>query len=659
MIDINELVTNNFQDNIEYFEKEHPEVFEKLIALDSAIENKHYEEKYELIYENDYFDVLEKSTHKFLYAQNSNEFAQLVLNSIDTNPKKNTFECFSNILVSKEERDVLREDDEFENHISKFVDILYYTQQNSNNSDNLKRFEKFIFFGIGLGTHIKEFNRKFFSKAYLIVEDDLELFRLSLFTINYKDIALSSKLYFSIFDTDDKFTEISRKFLYEENYYNSHIKYFIMLSHSDSKKSIFHSAVAIQPNFTFHYNMLLTQSIKPLEYIFDNYKFLNKKLLFSDKILDKASFLLLAAGPSLQKNEEWLVKNHSKFIIVAISAILPFLERNGIIPDIIIHLEGASHASKLFENIQSFDFLKKSICFFSDSTPSDVINLFSKKQMFLFEDSTGYKENSIKLIAPCVGSVSFQLLLRLKIKNIYLLGLDLALNEDGRTHIDGHIRSKVLTSNDNISSTKDFQKDLVKVDGNLAPHVFTTLQYKISADAIDSSSKIFKDPQQKIYNLSTGAYFENTNPISPSNLITTDIIKPKNYDFYKLCKGSSTTGLSVEDRVVLKAKFIEATGIKKLINTVQNMTYSTSQEFEKVLIEISSYINDNNNLENELFIALDYYLRDVLLLIFNFFNRDNIEDEGIHIKNLKNLFCKNTLEIIDYYINSLNKHIKK
>ncbi|MDQ7068970.1 MAG: hypothetical protein Q9M40_13965 [Sulfurimonas sp.] len=45
MQDINTTITQNFQDNIAYFEKEHPKVFEQLAALDNAIEKGYYQRK--------------------------------------------------------------------------------------------------------------------------------------------------------------------------------------------------------------------------------------------------------------------------------------------------------------------------------------------------------------------------------------------------------------------------------------------------------------------------------------------------------------------------------------------------------------------------------------------------------------------------------------
>jgi len=659
MIDINELVTKNFQDNIEYLEKEHPKVFDKLAALDSAIENKHYTEKYELIYENSYFDVMEISTGKLLYGQDSREFARLVTKRIDYNPKVDTFECFQNFIISNNEKEKIKKEN-FNHYLSKYIDIIDYIQTNSQENQFLRKLNKFIFFGSGLGLHIQSVHQKITSETYLIVEDNLELFRLSLFVTNYKTIANDSKIIFSIFESNDEFSESSKKFL-DNNYYdNSYIKYFTMLSHGTDKKKLFHAEVASQPHLTYSYNTMLTQSLKPLEYLMDKYKFLNKNLSFSNNGLNKYPFLLLAAGPSLQKNKEWLKNNHHKFIIVAISAVLPFLEKENISPDIIIHLEGASHAINLFDNIKSFNFIQHSLCFLSSRTPLNVINLFNKKQLFLFENATKYKKDSFKLISPCVGSLSYQLLLLLNIKNIYLLGLDLAVNQDGQTHIDGHMRTKKLsTSNDN---TMKYEKDLIKIDGNTSRNTYTTLQYKSSIDAISYSCQLFKKDAQNIYNLSDGAMLAGTIPTQSKNIkINLDkknILKL----LYKICQESSLSGLTKQETIALKDKVNEAHRIKILILEIQAKNHLNEMQFLAILKDISSHISQNSmTLKYELYSILDNYLHYILPFIFKFFNTTNFSDIENHenIVYLKQKLCTSMVEIIDYDIENIEKFLKK
>jgi len=655
MIDINELVTKNFQDNITYLEKEHPKVFDKLAALDSAVANKHYTEKYELLYENSYFDVLEVSTKKLLYAQNSREFAKLVSQRVDNNPNIDTFECFENISISKEDKETISKEEEYTSHLSNLVNILCHVQEENNKEKKVLAYlDKFIFFGTGLGVHIDEVHKKISAKSYLIVEDNLELFRLSLFVINYKNVADEAKLYFSIFDSEHDFSSIAKEFLNNEYYLNSYIKYFIMLNHSANKRDEFHREVISQPHLTYKYHSILTQSLKPLDSIIDGYKFINKKLPLLNKDLDSAPFLLLAAGPSLQENRQWLQENYQNFIIVAISAVLPLLEKENISPDIIVHLEGASHALKLFNDIKSFEFTKESICLFSSKTPLEVLELFSKEQLYLFENSTNYKEDSLKLMAPCVGSISHQLLVLLNVQNIYLLGLDLAVNRDGKTHIEGHTRAKILDTD--AKNSMKYEKDLINIRGNYKDTVQTTLQYKASIDAIGFTSKLFQNKKQNIYNLNSGAYLSGTTPRHTKGIVLKGLDENIRTSLHLLLQKDSTTGLSKKDLTSLNDKLNEAKKVKDVIKKLQNSNNIQSLKFLEELQSLSLYITDkSSSLEYELYTVLDNYLKNILPNIFNYFNRlDKKESNDLNI-----IFCTSIIEIIGFYIRSIEKLLKE
>ena len=78
-----ELIVKNFNNNIEYFQQYHKELFKQLAALDSAITNGYYKQNYELVYEDDGFDVYELKTGNFLYNKQSNTHTNLALKSLN------------------------------------------------------------------------------------------------------------------------------------------------------------------------------------------------------------------------------------------------------------------------------------------------------------------------------------------------------------------------------------------------------------------------------------------------------------------------------------------------------------------------------------------------------------------------------------------------
>ena len=78
--------------------------------------------------------------------------------------------------------------------IQEYTDITkeYFDNQNKR---SLKKIDKFIFLGTLLGRHIPKIAKKVNAKAYLILEKNLEIFRLSLFTVDYTVLARNGAIY--------------------------------------------------------------------------------------------------------------------------------------------------------------------------------------------------------------------------------------------------------------------------------------------------------------------------------------------------------------------------------------------------------------------------------------------------------------------------------
>lgn len=167
-------IVNNFEKNMKYFEQYHPQVYSILASLDSAIEQNLYQSKYDLIFNNNYFDVKELRTGKYIYSDNSNKHA---------------------------------------------FDI----------SENFKdKIDNFVFFGVGLGIHLERIIKNTQSKRYLIIEDDLELFKLSTFVTPYFKFAETLELSFSVFEDEDAFFKKGIDFINKLNEGKEVFKHFAL-----------------------------------------------------------------------------------------------------------------------------------------------------------------------------------------------------------------------------------------------------------------------------------------------------------------------------------------------------------------------------------------------------------------------------------------------
>ena len=620
-----DLLIATFNENITYIETSHPKLFSKLLALDNAVSNGHYQEKYEIVFDNGYFDVLEKGSGNYLYGKDSSEYASLAASSVGYDLVTNLFNCSPDHDISDEKLQYYQKLPLLEDYMSGMAEVFHFIQHKSLGKEKLQSLQKFIFFGVGLGLHIESIDKKINASNYLIVEDDLELFRLSLFTLNYKNLAQNATLYFSVFDESEEFTLMSEKFLEDSYEDNKYIKYFEMLSHSESSRQAFHLSVTNQAHLRFSYSSMLKQSLLPLEHLSDEFQFLSKGVTLRGSKLEDKPFLLLGAGPSLGKNIKLLKKREDDFIIVAVSATLRLLEKEGVVPDVVVHLDAFSAATKHFD-LDSIDFIKDSICIFSAKTTPLITWRLDKKNIYFYEDSTKYKENSFRPSSSCVGSMAYQILLYLKVKNIYLLGLDLAVDaKTGKTHSDGHAYVKELDLSINAYNEQEieYKKHLIEIVGNRGENVKTTPHFKTSIEAINLSTQMLKEQNQNIINLGNGAMLENTESSRLDNLkLSYSKSKPATLLGELLSKN-----LCRDSEKSIKSNFTKklekSAHAKKVLLSFNALKVKTKDEYKRELLVLVDTLTDGK--EEELERVYDVYFRYLLPYIFDFLNREELE----------------------------------
>lgn len=664
MQDINALIAKNFDNNISYLQENQRELFAKLSALESAIANGYYQERYELRHDNGYFDVYEKDTGRYLYAKDSYKYASLAAQSIDYELHENLFKGFHDRKISDEELKKFSQMPPFEHEMSGHAPIMHYVQQYSQKEKLLKSIDKFVFFGAGLGLHVGSVHKKISAKAYLVIEDDLELFRLSLFVTDYASIAKDAKLFFSVFEEKEDFLQTAAKFLKYEYYYNHYIKFFHMLSHSEEKIEEFQLTVASQSHLLFYYNTLLTQLLAPLKYVLGDYMFLGKTTAFDTKELGGVPFLVLGAGPSLEKNKEWLKHNRERFVIVAVSATLQFLENEEIRPDIVVHLDAFDTSLKFFDNVRSVDFLKDTLFFFSDRLSLKIIERLNKENIFFFENGTTYKESSLKPSATCVGSITYQILLFLKAKSIYLLGVDLAIDsQTGNTHSSSHIYANNISIEEHTKKSDLFTYDqtLISVDGNLRDKALTTAQLYTSIESMNLSTKLLKKEYQNVYNLSDGAKFTDIEPKQTESLDIQKALSKKDIHkaIYQICLKNSSRYITPDELKNLQNKLSHAKKAKEIVKGYDFIKNVSPEEYLKSLSKLVKDLTSESEKERyELCRVIDTYLQYVLGYIFDFFNGKDLKEADKHIRDIHDILRAHLLEIVDHYIKEVSAKLK-
>ena len=472
-------ITQIYIKNINYFSKNHQNLINKINDFEKLnIEN------YFLEFENNHFQLKDKNGNVFY---NCDPFLDAQKRCLNIKDKP----CFS--LIKTEE---IINHVHYDNGINAYEFINELIQ---NNPKTEEKFEKFIFMGTQLGVHINDLDKLLKSKVYLILEDSIEIFRLSMFLTDYESLENNAKIFYCIEENENSFRDIIKDFHSYKYEYNNFIHFEILNeTHLKYVDILVNEFKDLDPfNYPFsEYLISLQRTYKCLKQAKNGILTFKNKL---DFIKDKP-LLFLGAGPSLAKECEWIYLNQDKFILVCAAAALRRLELLDIVPDIIFSVDGQKKQVLHSFNVDS-KFYKDSICIVSTKTDEDVIRKIDSENLFFMQDNLQVFDEAEFFTGLNVGDVGLKVLLKLGAKEIYLLGFDSAISSKGKTHDGIYKQSKI--------SQKD---EIIKVKGNFEKEVDTLFMYK---QMINSFNEICSsiDKNVKIYNLSHGAYFTNTIPL--------------------------------------------------------------------------------------------------------------------------------------------------
>jgi len=659
---IEQLAIKQYQINLKYFEKNHPELYKKLTLFNSAIENGSYKEKYALEYINPYFDIRDISSGNYLYNQDTNKYAKKLAENITYKRSEQVIEGFYNRPLSEEF--VNKSDDKINlrNNLFASAKIMYYHDKVISKDYNMKDLFKFIYCDVGLGLHIEAIQKKVQSKVLLIIEKDLELFHLSCFTTNYKKIGNEATLFFTIMDNDENFKKVFDAFFTTAYTHNHFIKYSLLFENNLSTIKNIQNIIVSSKFLIYPYAKLLKETLKAPEYLVEQYPFFDvrKHKEYQNPFKEKA-ILIIGAGPSLKHNADWLKKNANRFIIISVLAAVRSLYKIGVKPDIVTHMDGNDISSHHLEDIDTKSFFDKTLFLFSSITPKNIINRLEKTQIYFFETASHYKKIPHIPSGSSIGETSYALSLVFGAKEVYLLGLDLALDPETKSsHSDDHAFSRTIDDSEENPQTTTLQNSIFFVKGNLRELVPTNNLFNISAKIMNDMSKSLLQDNQKVYNLNDGAYFEGTIPLKPENFDMTKLkIIKKDTSFEelkKLFQNISQDKMTDEEKKNINAQLDEAQRLLNIIKIFEekvktndiksylaNYLYPLYQELLRLNHEGSFDIN----------YIFSSYMQTISSYIFDVFNTTNLPNEKEHVKNMNDIYLYQLKRILILYIQTM------
>ncbi|MCK5110896.1 MAG: motility associated factor glycosyltransferase family protein [Arcobacteraceae bacterium] len=506
--EIQQTIQEIFLKNLNFFKQHHIYLYNQLMEFE-----KNIQENYFIDFIDNHFELLDKDN---IPTYNCDPFydAKYRVENLHKNISGiSTIDTVSREILSDE----IYESNKF---INEFINLFAGQEIETN-----VKFKKFIFIGTLLGVHINDIANANDLEVILIVEDNIEIFRLSMFLTDYKTVANKSKIFFAINSNEAELYNTIFQYLKFKNEYNYFLKFEIA---SQKEIPLLHQIsriISSQSKTIYSYSKFLEAYSNGIDNFTNTKRLINLSKQFNE--FEKVPVLFLGGGPSLEDNIDFVKNNQDKFLIVVVMASLKRLEKANIIPDIILTID--SHI-KLLEFIDvDKKYYQNSIIFASMNTHPQVIDKLSiSKDLYLFQSNTEIFYNHGNFTGATVGDIGVKLLLKLGVTSLYLLGIDAAFNQiTGATHDLTHAYSTIQKLETTEDENIDFGKQTFKVVGNQKEAVYTTGSYKLTIDSFNDIKELLNH-NIKIYNLSNhGALLNGTIPTTCKEVNLTITIDKK------------------------------------------------------------------------------------------------------------------------------------
>jgi hypothetical protein len=662
MDDITLTALQTFQKNLTFFETYHKAVFDKITLLNHLIDEETYVEKYALEYrDNSYFDILEIASGEFLYKSDSNLASQRMVDTIDLKRTGAVFKAQKFILATDEQADDIDKSElSFHNSLWATIKITNYVSRYATPATTMGRVHKIIFLGVGLGLHLKSMIEKLNAQIIFVKEKNIETFRLSLFVTDYS--TLTGELFFSLTDDENEEQANFVAFLNRGNNHNLHLKHIPFTLDYQLELQRLQEHVLSQSYINYGYSAMLFRFISSPRYLAQGYSFLNVSKLLKDTFLSNKPVLLLFSGPSTSRNIEWVVANRDRFIIVSALSTCKLLNSVNIAPDIIIHIDPGENSALLFEGLDTHSYFNNTHILLASNVDEATLRKFDRNKVHFVEQGTLYKKGFGRFSAPSVGEYAYGLFLVFGATDLFMLGVDLALDNDTlQTH--GGFHPFQITGEHNKSASLNPNASITYVKGNHQESVPTLAAYKISIDQVSIFTKMLKKEYHHLFNLSSGAYLDGCEPLCIDEYnwdsltpLDREALPEKISEFFHAI---GSDDFNDEDKSQLKHQIKEAKKLEKIIKQHQKKKFANAQAYLNSLTQFSWDLSDMEYKTNSDLAQVYYeYFSIVMSYIFDLFNTVELEKPDKHVIQIDAILVQQLLKMSTLYITKLEGYLK-
>lgn len=314
-----------------------------------------------------------------------------------------------------------------------------------------KRYPIMFFYGLGNGVLYKAILKNETHKKIAVIEPEIDIIYATLNVVDLSSELLSQRLvlFYSEFASYAQFY-----FLITAPEFTSYAKTYDLHVHSPFYESYVDDILRINSGFTkaisqmviAHGNSIddmligVKHHVQNIPVMLENYCY--RQLVLKRYNLNKTA-IIVATGPSLDKQLDTLKKFAPYSTIISLDASYPILKKHGIVPDYVTSIERVEATSSFFSTRdKKFD---ENIYFIVASLthPQTIKNILPRRLVLTMrpqqsEIAFNMKKYGYLGIGHSTANQAFQLAYALGHKNIVLIGQDLAFAPDGKSHATGH-----------------------------------------------------------------------------------------------------------------------------------------------------------------------------------------------------------------------------
>jgi hypothetical protein len=399
-------------------------------------------------------------------------------------------------------------------------------------SKHLDSISVLVMFGIATAQQIEQLIDIVDIKTLIVVDEDYTMLKASMHIVNWEKIIryFSQPGYTIDFKIGknkqnlsiDILDEIFKYYLYSSYY----IPYFVTydnLFFKDILKIINENYMQIFAGWGFYDDEILS-----LKHTIDNIKAKIPilKNIENKDIYNKAEVFIVASGPSVDKDIEYIKKYKDKVLILSCGTALKIFEKHNIVPDYHFEIERTQVTyTQIYDNI-SKEFLEKVKFIGLNVLQKNVFELFKDSKMFFRDNDTGSSllDNNIFQFQNCnptVVNAVLSFVSTLGFGNIYLFGADMGYKDEKVHHSKDTIYQKKGTKCYRWKPDTIQQKLKANFNDNdiYTTAIFSWCKKRAEDCMLQNNSKI------KYYNCSDGAYLMGAEPLRAKDIILNNDIK--------------------------------------------------------------------------------------------------------------------------------------